>query len=85
MFYSTHKTRFINEKTLQVVGLSSAFCFGIRFVFVVLMLFACGYFELNPGPKKFPSFPLEFKQHHCTQFYKKYILSKPIKLLINMT
>ena len=47
-----HKTRFINEKSLRVVRLSSAFRFGTRLVFVVLMLFACGDIELNPSPKK---------------------------------
>ena len=47
-----NKTRFINLKSLLVVGLSSGFRLGIRFVFVVLMLFACGDIEFNPGPKK---------------------------------
>ena len=42
MFNPTHKTRFINLKSLRVVGLSSGFCLDIHFVFVVLMLFACG-------------------------------------------
>ena len=41
----------IDEKSLQVVGLSSAFRFGI-FVFAVLILFTHGDIELNPGPKK---------------------------------
>ena len=50
MFNPTHKTRFINLKSLRVVGLSSGFCLGIRFVFV--FVFACGDIELNPGPKK---------------------------------
>ena len=52
MFNPTHKTRFINEKSLRVVGLSSTFRFDIRFVFIVLMLFACGDIELNRCPKK---------------------------------
>ena len=52
MFNPAHKTRFINEKSLLVVGLSFIFCFGIRFAFVVWMLFACDNIELNPGPKK---------------------------------
>ena len=52
MFNPAHKTRFINLKSLRVVGLSSGFRLGIRFVFVFLMLFACGDIELNPGPKK---------------------------------
>ena len=52
MFSPTHKTRFINLKSLRVVGVSSGFRLGIRFVFVFLMLFACGDIELNPGPKK---------------------------------
>ena len=52
MFSPAHKTRFINEKSVRVVGLSFTFRFGIHFVFVVLMLFACGCIELNPGPKK---------------------------------
>ena len=52
MFSPTHKTRFINEKSVRVVGLSFTFRFGIHFVFVVLMLFACGCIELNPGQKK---------------------------------
>ena len=52
MFNPTHKTRFINLKSLRVVGLSPGFRLGIRFVFVVLMLFACGDTEVNPGPKK---------------------------------
>ena len=52
MFNSKNKTRFINEKSLLVVGLSSAFCFSICFAFVILMLFACGDIELNLGPKK---------------------------------
>ena len=47
-----HKIRFINGKSLRVVLLSSAFRFGTRLFFVVLMLFACGYIELNPDPKK---------------------------------
>ena len=42
----THKTRFINEKSLRIVVLFSAFCFGIRFIF------ACGDNKLNSGPKK---------------------------------
>ena len=50
--WNKHKTRFINEKSLREACLSSAFRFGIRFVFVVLILFACGDTELNPGPKK---------------------------------
>ena len=52
MFNPAHKTRFFNEKSLRVVGLSSGFRLGIRFIFVVLMLFACDDIELNPGPKK---------------------------------
>ena len=53
MFNPTHnKTRFINEKSLRVVGLSSTFRFGICFVFVVLMLFACCDTEFNLAPKK---------------------------------
>ena len=50
MFNPTHKTRFINLKSLRVVGISSPFCLGIGFVFVFLMLFACG--DIDPGPKK---------------------------------
>ena len=38
MFNPTHKIRFINLKPLRVVGLSSDFRLGIRFVFVFLML-----------------------------------------------
>ena len=52
MFNHTHKTRFINLKSLRVVGLSSGFRLGIRFLFVLLMLFVCGDIQLNPGPKK---------------------------------
>ena len=52
MFNPTHKTRFIKLKSLLVIGLSSGFHLGIRSVFVVLMLCACGDNELNPGPKK---------------------------------
>ena len=52
MFNPTHKTKFINLKSLRVVGLSSGFRLGIRFVFVFLILFACGDIELNPGPEK---------------------------------
>ena len=52
MFNPTHKTRFFNEKSFRVVSFSFVFHFGIRFVFVVLMLFACGDIGLNPGPKK---------------------------------
>ena len=52
MFNPTYKSRFINKKSLRVVGLSSAFCFGICFIFVGLMLFACGDIELNLDPKK---------------------------------
>ena len=64
----THNTRFINEKLLRVVGLSSAFHLGIRFVFVFLMLFAFGDNKLNLVQKKevllpFRSLLLEFKQH----------------------
>ena len=51
-----HKTRFINLKSLRVVGLSSGFRLGIRFVFVFLILFACGDIELNLGPKKRSSY-----------------------------
>ena len=71
MFNPTRKTSFINEKSLRVVGLPSAFHFSVRFVFVVLLLFSCGDIELNPDPKKRSSYynlPLEFEQHHCTQF-----------------
>ena len=32
MFNPTHRTSFINEKPLWVVGLPSAFRFGVRFV-----------------------------------------------------
>ena len=52
MFNPTHKTKFINLKSLRVVGLSAGFRLDIRFVFVFLILFACGDIELNPGPKK---------------------------------
>ena len=52
MFNPTHKTRFIKLKSLRLVGISSGFRLGIRFVFVFLMLFACGDIELNPGSKK---------------------------------
>ena len=52
MFNPTHKTRFINLKSLWLGGLSSGFRLGICFVFVFLMLFACGDIELNLGPKK---------------------------------
>ena len=52
IFNPAHKTRFINKKSLRVVGLSFAFRFGIFFVFVVLMLFSCGDIELNPGQEK---------------------------------
>ena len=54
-----------SEKSLGVVGLSSAFCFGsstflcssafcfaLFCFFVVLMLFACSDMELKPGPKE---------------------------------
>ena len=53
MFSPTYKTRFINEMSLLVVGLS--FVFFLVFVFVVLMLFACGDIELNLCPKKWSS------------------------------
>ena len=49
MFNPTHKARFINLKSLRVVGNSSEFRLGIRFVFVFLMLFVCGDIELNPN------------------------------------
>ena len=39
MFNPTHKTRFINLKSLRVVGLSSGFRLGIRFALVFLMLY----------------------------------------------
>ena len=66
MFNHTHKTRFINLKSLRVVGLSSGFRLGIRFLFVLLMLFVCDDIQHNLGPKKelllqFLSLPLEFK------------------------
>ena len=48
MFNPTHKTRFISLKSSRVVCLSS----GFRFVFVFLILFACGDIELGPDPKK---------------------------------
>ena len=76
MFNPIHKTRFINLKSLRVVDLSSGFRLGIRFVFIVLMLFACVVtLNLIRVVKKelllqFLSLPLEFKQHHCTQFCK---------------
>ena len=50
MFNPTHKTRFINEKSLLVVDFLLLFI--LAFVFVVLMLFACGDIELNQGTKK---------------------------------
>ena len=56
MFNPTHRTRFINLTSLWVVGLSSGFRLGIRFVFVVLILFACGDIKLNLGPKKRSSY-----------------------------
>ena len=52
MFNPTHKTRFINLKSLQLLVLFSVFRLGFRFVFMVLMLFVCRDIELNPGPKK---------------------------------
>ena len=71
----THKARFINLNSLRLLVLSSGFRLGFQFVFVVLILFSCGDIELNLSPKKgtllqFLSLPLEFKQHHCTQFCK---------------
>ena len=47
MFNPTHKTRFIELKSLRLVGLSSGFLLGICFVLVFLMLFACGDIELK--------------------------------------
>ena len=43
----THKTRFIELKSLRLVGLSSGFLLGTRFVLVFLMLLACGDIELK--------------------------------------
>ena len=43
---------FIKKKSLRVAGLSSAFYFGICFVFVVLILFARGKIGINLGRKK---------------------------------
>ena len=63
MFNPRHKTRFINKKSLLVVGLSSAFRCCICFVFVVLMQFACGDIKLNPGPQKRSS-PYNFSVCH---------------------
>ena len=58
MFNTTDKTRFINETTLRAVGPSSVFRFGFRFVFVVIMLFACGNIILNPGPATISQFAI---------------------------
>ena len=52
MFNPTHKTRFISLKSSRVVCLSSGFRLSVRFVFVFLILFACGDIELGPDPKK---------------------------------
>ena len=46
MFNPTHKTRFINLKSLWLVVLSFGFHLGFCFVFVVLMLFVCGTLNL---------------------------------------
>ena len=45
-------TRFINEKSLRVACIYSVFRFGIRFVFLVPMLFGCVDIELNLSLKK---------------------------------
>ena len=74
MFNPAHMTRFINEKSLRVACIYSVFRFGIRFVFLVPMLFGCVDIELNLSLKKkelllqFLNLPFEFKQYHCTQF-----------------
>ena len=81
MFNLTQKTWFINEKSLRVVGLSSAFGFGIRFVFVVLMLFACGVIELDTGHKS--ELLLETLNGITVHNFAKIYL--PIILSINMT
>ena len=51
-FNPAHMTRFINEKSLRVACLYSAFRFGIRFVFLVPMLFGRDDIELNLSLKK---------------------------------
>ena len=52
MINPAHMTRFINEKSLQVACIYSVFRFGIRFVFLVPMLFGCVDIELNLSLKK---------------------------------
>ena len=75
IFNPTHKTRFINLKSLWLVVLSFRFSFRFSFCFCSSNAICVWYIELNLGPKKellpqFLSLPLEFNQHHCTQFCK---------------
>ena len=87
MFNPTHKTSFINKKSLRAVGLSSSFRFSIHFCFVVLKLFACGDMELNSGPKErapatISQFAIGIQTASLHTILQKF--SKPIILFINM-
>ena len=82
IFNPTRKTR--------VVGLFSTFRVGIRFAFVVLMLFAYRDIELNPGRKKWSSCYIFSVWHWnlsniTAHNFAKIDLLKPIIPFINMT
>ena len=47
IFNATYKVRFLKKKSLRV----AAPVFGFRFVFILLVLFACGDIGLNIGYK----------------------------------
>ena len=52
IFNATSKARYFKKKSLRVAApVFCFFSFGFRFVFILRILFVCGDFELNPGPK----------------------------------
>ena len=52
IFNATSKARYFKKKSLRVAAsVFVFFSFDFRFVFTQLILFVCGYVELNPVPK----------------------------------
>ena len=52
IFNATSKAKCFKKKSLWVAApVFGFFSFGFCFVFILLILFVCGGFELNPGPK----------------------------------
>lgn len=60
MFNPTHKTRFINLKSLRAIGRSSGFGLGIHFVFLVLLIFPYEKLTSFGSKKRVPATTFQF-------------------------